>query len=87
MEKIQNVCVTGNIVIGLIFVIFHFQTSTKLFLFLLPDKLFNMGQDKSSILKPKVPLVTAKPVKPKTTASPVTGKEKSSIRKLWMFLA
>ncbi|TSK67283.1 Target of Nesh-SH3 [Bagarius yarrelli] len=36
------------------------------------DKLIDLKQDKSSILKQKVPLVTAKPVKPKTTASPVT---------------
>ncbi|XP_058237672.1 ABI family, member 3 (NESH) binding protein b isoform X14 [Hemibagrus wyckioides] len=44
------------------------------------DKLFNMGQDKSSILKPKVPLVTAKPVKPKTTASPVTAHDFTATR-------
>ncbi|KAK3510018.1 hypothetical protein QTP70_025312 [Hemibagrus guttatus] len=38
------------------------------------DKLFNLKSSiKSSILKPKVPLVTAKPVKPKTTTSPVTA--------------
>ncbi|XP_060767842.1 ABI family, member 3 (NESH) binding protein b isoform X11 [Neoarius graeffei] len=36
-----------------------------------PDKLIDLHQDKSSILKPKVPNVTAKPVKPKTTTSPV----------------
>ncbi|XP_026803846.2 ABI family, member 3 (NESH) binding protein b isoform X18 [Pangasianodon hypophthalmus] len=37
------------------------------------DKLIDLQQDKSSILKPKVPPVTAKPVKPKTTVSPVTA--------------
>ncbi|XP_060715477.1 ABI family, member 3 (NESH) binding protein b isoform X3 [Tachysurus vachellii] len=37
------------------------------------DKSIDLQQDKSSILKPKVPLVTAKPVKPRTTASPVTA--------------
>ncbi|XP_047656714.1 ABI family, member 3 (NESH) binding protein b isoform X11 [Tachysurus fulvidraco] len=37
------------------------------------DKSIDLQQDKSSILKPKVPVVTAKPVKPRTTASPVTA--------------
>ncbi|XP_046696750.1 ABI family, member 3 (NESH) binding protein b isoform X9 [Silurus meridionalis] len=37
------------------------------------DKKINLHQDKSSILKPKAPLVTAKPAKPKTTTTtPVT---------------
>ncbi|XP_026053753.1 ABI family, member 3 (NESH) binding protein b isoform X8 [Carassius auratus] len=34
------------------------------------DKITGLSQDKSSILKPKLPPVTAKPSKPKTTSSP-----------------
>ncbi|XP_053532725.1 ABI family, member 3 (NESH) binding protein b isoform X8 [Ictalurus punctatus] len=36
------------------------------------DILIDPQKDKSTFLQPKVPLVTAKPVKPKTTTSPVT---------------
>uniref|UniRef100_A0A8C1RE30 ABI family, member 3 (NESH) binding protein b n=1 Tax=Cyprinus carpio TaxID=7962 RepID=A0A8C1RE30_CYPCA len=34
------------------------------------DKITDLNQDKASILKPKLPPVTAKPTKPKTTTSP-----------------
>uniref|UniRef100_A0A671MCT4 ABI family, member 3 (NESH) binding protein b n=1 Tax=Sinocyclocheilus anshuiensis TaxID=1608454 RepID=A0A671MCT4_9TELE len=34
------------------------------------DKITDLNQDKALILKPKLPLVTAKPSKPKTTTSP-----------------
>ncbi|XP_052394182.1 target of Nesh-SH3-like isoform X2 [Carassius gibelio] len=36
----------------------------------LGDKITDLNQDKASILKPKLPPVTAKPTKPKTTTSP-----------------
>ncbi|XP_050951392.1 ABI family, member 3 (NESH) binding protein b isoform X7 [Labeo rohita] len=36
----------------------------------LADKMTGLNQDKASILKPKLPPVTAKPSKPKTTSSP-----------------
>lgn len=38
------------------------------------DKITDLNQDKDSILKPRLPPVTAKPSKPKTTSAPaVTG--------------